>query len=74
MKIYEVLKPFNTVNRRLAVGATMSDTDDISPFSFDERVASEFLKEKSDEQPVATTPTSKPRKSVEATPAEVKQD
>jgi hypothetical protein len=49
---YEVLKPFNTVNRRLAPGAgpggTISDAEDFSPFTIEERVASEFIKPKSE--------------------------
>lgn len=31
-----VAKPFNTVNRRLGEGALVSETDDLSPFTFDD--------------------------------------
>lgn len=40
---YDVVKPFNTVNRRLASGASIGDDEHIEPFTFEERVASGFL-------------------------------
>lgn len=43
---YDVMKPFNTVNRRLAIGAEISTDDPIEPFTFEEREKSGFIKEK----------------------------
>lgn len=51
MKTYDVLKPFNTVNRRLVVGASIRDGEPIEPFTFEERAKSGFLKEHVDEAP-----------------------
>lgn len=45
---YEVAKPFNTVNRRFAPGSgpggTVSNTDDIAPFTIAERLERSFIK------------------------------
>lgn len=49
MQIYDILKPFNTVNRRLKIGGDISSDDTIDPWpSFDERVNSGFLKPRDD--------------------------
>jgi hypothetical protein len=45
---YEVLKPFNSVNRRFAPGpgpgGSISFADDISPFTIEDRLTSGFIK------------------------------
>lgn len=42
---YEVMKPFNTVTRRLGVGSEISTEEPIEPFTFEERLKSGFIKE-----------------------------
>lgn len=61
---YDVLKPFNTVNRRLKVGGDIAENEHIEPWSFDERVRSGFLKEQGAIQAAASNPSPAP-----ATPA-----
>ena len=61
---YEVLKAFNSVNRRFApgpgLGGTIADTDDISPFTVEERVTSKFIKPKAQvEEAPQVVPTTK---------------
>lgn len=48
---FEVLKPFNTVTRRLQTGSMIADNEPIEPFTFEERRASGFLREKVEEPP-----------------------
>jgi len=55
MRDYEVIKPFNTQNRRLKVGAVINETLNISPFTFDDQVKRGFLKPVDGE---STTPVS----------------
>lgn len=61
---YNVVKPFNTVNRRLALGATIRDDEVIEPWTFDERRDSGFIKSHDDEgqptaAPIVATPAAK---------------
>lgn len=57
---YDVVKAFNTVNRRLAVSGEISSHEPIEPFTFEERVKSGFLQEHVDEvaKPAPQAPTS----------------
>lgn len=67
MKTFDVVKPFNTANRRLVAGASILEDEVIEPFSFDERVTNGFLKEKVEEKPKAPdAPASAPPPVAEA--------
>lgn len=60
---YEVLKPFNTVNRRFAPGAglgsTVNETVDVAPHTLGGLISRRFIQAKS-ELAVATKPASAP--------------
>lgn len=53
---YEVLKPFNTVTRRLQIGSTIADNEPLEPFLLEERLESGFLREKVEETPMLPPP------------------
>jgi hypothetical protein len=46
MSEFEIAKPFNSVNRRFKIGAPINEADDITPFTFDERLSSGYIKPK----------------------------
>ena len=46
MSEFEVAKEFNTVNRRFKVGGPIAESDDITPFTFEERRQRDFIKPK----------------------------
>lgn len=46
MREFNVIKEFNTVNRRIKSGAVITDALDISPFTYEEREKRGFLKRK----------------------------
>lgn len=58
MTEYTVLKPFNTVNRRLAPAegpaGIVTEVDNLSPFTLDERLSSGFLRVKEEPKPADT--------------------
>lgn len=65
-----ILKPFNTVNRRLATGATIGDDEVIEPWTFDERRESGFIKpivEEKQQAPAPSVATPAGKKSAGAT-------
>jgi hypothetical protein len=54
---YDVVKPFNTVNRRLVPGSSISTDEPIEPFTFEERRENGFIKPPEVEQPsIAVVP------------------
>lgn len=71
---YEVLKPFTTVNRRLAPGkgpaGTFAEGDDPRPFELEERVKSGFIKPVAEPVSEAAPAADEPAKS----PGRVKAD
>lgn len=57
---YVVAKPFQTTLRRLAVGATVNDGDDLSPHSIESlRAAGLIAAQKADEPLPAAAPPSR---------------
>lgn len=72
MRDHVVKKAFNTVNRRLKVGDTVTAADDLHPFTLSDRVDGGFLEMKRDEAaadvpPVAeAAPTARLRGGVKA--------
>lgn len=49
--MHVVTKPFNTLQRRFRLGAEVSETDDLSPHTFDDLNTRGFIADKSNKQP-----------------------
>lgn len=41
--MFKVLKPFNTRNRRISEGDTVTETDDLAPHSIESLAAGKFI-------------------------------